>query len=199
MERPNDGGAIRLTNKTAIALRRSARQERTMALCAGVVLTVALAVIAVLLGIRWLPAVPIVTAIAVMLDAAIAVSARSRYLSLTAQAICAEAAARQLRADRKEKDRRAQAQRDFDGVKADVLASAAEAQRESESASAQDEAPLEQERDEETSGDGEMRASDAQAETDAPAPHRRRRQASLTVLRPEDVSFGGDPRVDDAK
>lgn len=130
MDRQSENGAIRLTNKTAISLRKCARRERTLALCAATVLTVVLAVIAVLLGIRWLPAVPIVTALTVMLDAAIYVRGYSRYLSLTGQAICAEAAARQLRTGKREKSKLAQAQRDLDNVRADAAKALTEAQEE---------------------------------------------------------------------
>lgn len=203
MQRQNDSGAIRLTNKTALALRRSARQERTLALCTAVILTLVLAVLAVVLGIRWLFAVPLITAMAVLLDAAIFVRGRSRYMSLTGQAICAEAAARQLRADRSEKDRRAQARRDFENVKADVLSAVSDAQRdkeekEEESRPQESDKPAnrqdEQEDEREEAQDRDIQESHEKPEEnqDAGEPprvtaHRRRRQASLTVLRAEDV------------
>ena len=208
MQRQNDSGPIRLTNKTALALRKSARQERTLALSTAVILTLVLAVLAVVLGIRWLFAVPLLTAVAVLLDAAIVVRGRSRYISLTGQAICAEAAARQLRADRSEKDRRAQAKRDLESVKADVLSTVSDAQQAEkekeeefvprqpdETASLQsgrDEPEDARERDMQESREEPEEAQDAagaQGAVGAPVAtaHRRRRQASLTVLRAEDV------------
>lgn len=115
-------GAIRLTNKTALALRKSARQERTLAYWTMGIVTVALSIAAVLAGIRWLPAVPMLIGLAVLLDAALFVRGRSRYLSLTGQAICAEAAARQMRTDKAERDRQTQALQDLMDAKADIPA-----------------------------------------------------------------------------
>ena len=191
MQREGEGGAIRLTNKTALALRRYAKQERTLAMCAAVILTLAMAALAVLLGLRWLVAVPVITALAVLLDAAIFIHSRTRYLSLTAQAICAEAAARQLRSQKKEKDRRAQALEDFAGVKEDALRAARETPQ-------QQSAPG----DEPPYGAPPVRAEMKNAEEENPPapqeeedgalpehlpPRRRRRQATLTVLRKEDA------------
>ena len=195
MEKHNDSGAIRLTNKTALALRKSAKQERTVTLCAAVVLTVALAVLAVLLGIRWLPAVPIVTAFAVLIDAMIYVSARSRFLSLTGQAICAEAAARQIRMEKRERERREQAQRDLNIAKNDAMeATLKSLLREQEEKRQRDEeadtpqaaqplhAPETQDEQEQEPQGGEEPAQSAPEGI-----HRRRRQAALTVLRSEDA------------
>ena len=189
MQRQNDGGAIRLTNKTALALRRCAKQERTMAFCAAAILTVIMAVLAVVLGLRWLIAVPLMTAAAVLLDAAIFVRSRSRYLSLTAQAICAEASARQLRAQRKEQDRRERAMQDFSGVKEDIRRAEKEAQREAKAAKAlEEDAPQRAEKPQEE----EKASPAAEPEDGEEAPpqetvRRRRRQAALTVLRSEDA------------
>lgn len=55
MERKSAGGAIRLTNKTAIALRESARTARRTGVVVGVVLTAGLAAASVWCGMRWLP------------------------------------------------------------------------------------------------------------------------------------------------
>lgn len=52
MEEKGKSGAIRLTNKTAIALRRNAGKVRRAWLAFGAVLTVALAALAVYLGMR---------------------------------------------------------------------------------------------------------------------------------------------------
>ena len=207
MERQSETGAIRLTNKTAISLRRCARRERTLALCAATVLTLALAVIAVLLGIRWLPAVPIVTALTVLLDAAIYVRGYSRYLSLTGQAICAEAAARQLRAGKKEKSKRTQAQRDLEGVRADAARALEEAQEElrkereksGESAVINvsfDSASKKGEPEEKPLEEAKDSAADKEQEAEQSTQRRRRRQSvqptqpaqpSLSVLRAQDA------------
>ena len=199
MEKQSESSAIRLTNKTALALRRSARQERTVTLCAAIVLTVALAVLAVLLGIRWLPAVPIVTALAVLIDAIIYVNARSRFLLLTGQAICAEAAARQIRMERRERVRREQAQRDLSVAKEDAMDATLKAllreqeQRQAEATGqAQDGEPA-QPREESAQAE-EPQEPQTRPETPEDEPptspggtHRRRRQAALTVLRSEDA------------
>ena len=50
MERKSAGGAIRLTNKTAIALRESARTARRTGVVVGVVLTAGLAAASVWCG-----------------------------------------------------------------------------------------------------------------------------------------------------
>ena len=69
MEQKPAGGAIRLTNKTAIALRESARTARRAGVVVGAVLTAAIAAAAVWCGMRWLPAVPLLIGAAVALDA----------------------------------------------------------------------------------------------------------------------------------
>ncbi len=171
------GGPIRLTNKTAIALRRAARQERTAALCTAAVLSLALAVVAVLLGIRWLPAVPLVTAAAVLLDALIFVRSRARYLSRCAQAICAEAAARELRAQKREKARREQAERDLSAALRDAAPREDKPEETAPEVSAAAQLP----------GDDVPLAPSSASAEEAPAPRRRRRQAALTVLRGEDA------------
>lgn len=203
MDRPGDNGSIRLTNKTALALRKSARQERTLALFSAIFLTALLAALAVIIGIRWLFAVPLLIALAVMMDAVIAVRASSRYQMLTGQAICAEAAARQMRVDRREKDRRVQARRDLDDVKADVMsaalmarAAAHEDEEETEdeeessgpSSTAKKETTLMEMQRERESGEDEE-PDDGRQEEDLPRVpvRRRRRQTPLTVLRSEDV------------
>lgn len=112
--------AIRLTNKTAIALRKTAKQVRAAHIAAAVLLSLALAACAVLLGLYWLPTVPLVVLLAALMDGAIMLRARSRYLSLIAQAICTEAAAQEIRTGRSEKSRRARAISDLMSAKADV-------------------------------------------------------------------------------
>ena len=107
---------IRLTNRTARALRESARRQRMIFRIAAVVLTLVLAVASVLLGIRSLFAVPA----GVLLDALLLTAGQARYLSLTGQAICTEAAARQIRGEADASSRRRQALRDLAAVSADA-------------------------------------------------------------------------------
>ena len=123
MEQKGKSGAIRLTNKTAIALRRSAANVRHAWLMTAAVLTLLLACLAVYLGMRWLHAVPVVVAVTVLLDAVIGFHARNRYLQLVGQAICTEAAAREMRSGT-ESERIRRAARDLLQVKQDALEAA---------------------------------------------------------------------------
>lgn len=160
--------AIRLTNKTAIALRRSAQHVRTACFVAAVILSLLLCAAGVLLGFVWLPAVPVAIAVIALIDSAIWVFSRSRYLSLLGQAICTEAAAREIRAGRSESRRREQAISDFMRAKADVnLPEAREAE----------DKPVQTETEE----DGAARAETGGES----APHRRRRQKNLQLIRSE--------------
>ena len=111
---------IRLTNRTARALRESARRQRMIFRIVAVVLTLVLAVASVLLGIRSLFAVPAGVLLAVLLDALLLTAGQARYLSLTGQAICTEAAARQIRGEADASSRRRQALRDLAAVSADA-------------------------------------------------------------------------------
>lgn len=113
--------AIRLTNKTAIALRRTAKKVQNAYRWTAIVLTVILAVVSVILGMRWLPAVPLVLAAAVGLDAALFTAARSKYLHFVSQAICTEAAARNMRGENREDKRKRQAMDDVMKIKADLM------------------------------------------------------------------------------
>ena len=125
MERKSAGGAIRLTNRTAIALqgeredgaahrgrlfRRVARSARLAAASRWLVY----------LGMTWPPAVPLLLALAVATDALLALSARRMYLQLIGQAICTEAAARRIRAEKSEKQRRRQAVDDLVAMQRDA-------------------------------------------------------------------------------
>lgn len=172
--------AIRLTNKTARALRRSARRQRVLYMVSAAVLTLVLAVVSVLLGIRNLMAVPVGVGAAVLLDAMILAAGKARYLSLTGQAICTEAAARQIRGEAEESGRRRQALRDLAALKAD----AHQAQRdalgdEDDDLSAEEEAQPE----EEDADDPDLRPAQEKRAPRADAPaHRRRRQAGFQVI-----------------
>ena len=163
--------AIRLTNKTAIALRRSAQRLRAMHFAAAVILSLALCALGVFLGFLWMPAVPITIAVIALMDCAIVIFSRSRYLSLLGQAICTEAAAREIRAGRSESRRREQAISDLMRAKADVQQTEAMPQR-------TEEQPHPEEMNED--------AQETRAEMDgAAAPHRRRRPSSLQLIRSE--------------
>lgn len=120
MQKQRGKDAIRLTNRTAIALRKSARRIQKLYVVLAAVLTVLLMAFAVFLGLKWLLAVPLIVVCIVLLDAAILSLARARYLTMTAQAICAEAAARQMREEKNEKSRRMQALRDLHAMKEDA-------------------------------------------------------------------------------
>lgn len=174
---------IRLTNRTARALRESARRQRLIFRIAAVAVTAVLAVASVLLGIRWLFAVPIGVLAAVLLDALLLTAGQARYLSLTGQAICTEAAARQIRGEADASSRRRQALRDLAAVSAD----AADALRtggepEDDDLNAPGDAPLPAWDD---ADDPDLRPQrDVRAPrtaTEAPA-RRRRRQAAFQVL-----------------
>ena len=145
-----ESNAIRLTNRTAIALRRQAKRTRNAYFVMGAVGTLLL------------------LALAVATDALLALSARRVYLQLIGQAICTEAAARRIRAEKSEKQRRRQAVDDLVAMQRD-------AQRQTEAAP-----------------EGDF--ADALGQTrrmpvvkPAPKPpetggHRRRRQAGFTVI-----------------
>ena len=160
--------AIRLTNKTAIALRKNAKKTRNACFTVGGVGTLALLALAVYWGMQWLPAVPLLIAAAVAMDALLALTAQRLYVQLVGQAICTEAAARRIRAEKSEKQRRRQAVDDLVAMQRD-------AQRQTEAAP-----------------EGDF--ADALGQTrrmpvvkPAPKPpetggHRRRRQAGFTVI-----------------
>ncbi len=161
--------AIRLTNKTAVALRENAKKTRNVLFGFGVVGTLALLALAVYWGMRWLPAVPLLIAAAVAMDALLALTARRMYLQLVGQAICTEAAARQMRGEKNEKERRRQAVDDLVAMQRD-------AQRRAEPAS------------EDLFADALGQTRRVPAVKPAPKPpettggHRRRRQAGFTVI-----------------
>lgn len=65
-------------------------------------------------------AVPLLLAAAVAMDALLALGARCAYLQLIGQAICTEAAARQIREKQSEKERRRQAVSDLVAMQQDA-------------------------------------------------------------------------------
>lgn len=170
MERKSVGGAIRLTNKTAIALRESARTVRRTGVVVGAVLTAGLAAASVWCGMRWLPAVPLLIGAAVAIDALIALYVRQTYLLLTGQAICTEAAARGIRGEADARQRRKQALSDLAEIQKDVEKAVGRREEEEQELFP----PLSQTR--------RISAVTPPPEEAKPAAHRRRRQAVFTVI-----------------
>lgn len=170
--------AIRLTNRTARALREQAKQQRTALYVLATVVAVALSAAAVILGIGRLIAVPICVLIAMALDALIILLARGRYLSLTGQAICVEAAARQMRGESAEAQRMQTAARDLMRIKADLSADEDEEDEDMRS-------PAPAKRTPQPAPILRTEAADATREVKPIA--RRRRQARLQVLAGNDA------------
>ena len=171
--------AIRLTNKTAKALRKSAQRMRTLHFACAVVFSVAMAALAVYLGLKWLPAVPLMVAMTVMIDALIVVRGRSAYLSLVGQAICTEAAAREIRAGQSESQRREKAITDLINAKADAQLAGKESK-----APAKDVQPFFEPEQEQEPDEDEMQGERAYAQEEA-MPRRRRRRDGLKLIRGE--------------
>ena len=188
---------IRLTNKTARSLRRNAARIRRLYVAAAIAATLALCVVAVLLGLRTLYAVPLTVLAIVLLDAAILTAGQSRYASLLGQAICTEAAARQIRGETDERSRRRQAALDLAAIKADLAGE----QEEAANAQAEPDPDLLPERPQkkprivreaqEDAAESDTRrvlpakkADGAPQETPESA-HRRRRQAAFQVIESE--------------
>lgn len=170
--------AIRLTNRTARALREQAKQQRTALYVLATVVAVALCAAAVILGIGRLIAVPVCVLIAMALDTLIILLARGRYLSLTGQAICVEAAARQMRGESAEAQRMQTAARDLMRIKADLSADEDEEDEDMRS-------PAPAKRTPQPAPGPRTEAADATREVKPVA--RRRRQARLQVLAGNDA------------
>lgn len=124
MEKKVSDGAIRLTNKTALALRRAAQKEHRVFIGMAAAATLLMIALGIVLGLNQPAAAFICVVAAGALDALILFFARSRYLLLTGQAICTEAAARTIRRQSHEHRRRQQADEDIARIKADVAAAA---------------------------------------------------------------------------
>ncbi|MBR5303044.1 MAG: hypothetical protein IKU38_09430 [Clostridia bacterium] len=167
--------AIRLTNRTAIGLRKSAQKIRRAYFAAEIIISIALGVLGVVLGFMWLPAVPVMIVLIALIDCALMIASRNRYLSLLGQAICTEAAARELSMQRSEKKRREQKDKDLMRMKADV---------EKALENKPDAEPFfEEKNDEEQDGDDPAGEED---QLSRPEEHRRRRrQNPLTLIRSE--------------
>ena len=190
MKNQSQGGeAIRLTNKTARALREQAKQQRLALYVAASVITVVLALFAMVMGMQRLVYVPVTMLVIILLDALIILLARGRYLSLTGQAICTEAAARQMRGESAEEFRVKTARRDLEKIKADLAASFEEDEEDEDFS-----LPLPSRKMAEKPA-GTIHESVQPQEEEAPTPdntlvmepmtQRRRRQARLQVLSSE--------------
>lgn len=111
---------IRLTNRTAIGLRKSAQRLRSAWLVGMGIVTMIFTVLAVYLGFSWLPAVPLTLMLGGLVIVLMMIISRSQYLLLISQAICTEAASRQMEESRSEKKRREKAIEQLAAMRADV-------------------------------------------------------------------------------
>ncbi|MBQ7785596.1 MAG: hypothetical protein IJ381_05555 [Clostridia bacterium] len=179
--------AIRLTNRTAINLRKAAERIKKVYFILSVALSVCMAVLAVYLGMKRLIAVPLVVALTVALDALLVIRGRGIYLSMLAQAICTEAAAREIRLGASENSRREKAITDLITAKADVEIARRE-KRETEKREKQKLPPLEKKERKTAAGtpDAQMEKREEKPEQ-APAAHRRRRSDGLKLIRSEEA------------
>lgn len=126
MKNTETGGEhIRLTNRTAKGLREQAKRQQFALRLTAVILTLVLSGLSVWLGMRRILWVPVLLLSAIALDALLLMLARSRFIQLTGQAICTEAAARIMRGEKAEQQRIIQAQRDLENIKADLYAAPA--------------------------------------------------------------------------
>lgn len=174
--------AIRLTNKTAIALRKNAKKIRTAYFAAAVILSTLMGAAGVVLGFFWLPAVPIMIAAIALMDCALMTASRSRYLSLLGQAICTEAAARKISADKTAQSRKNQAVKDLMEMKKDLM------EPMEKKPGAQPFFEVKHEADSEEEDDDLLPAKPAPktgAKHEQEAPRRRRKQNPLTLIRSE--------------
>lgn len=124
---------IRLSNRTAIGLRKTAQRVRGAWLIAMCVFVMLATVLAVYLGFSWLPAVPLTLLGAGVIVALMLLISRSQYLLLISQAICTEAASRQMEESDSEQKRRRKAIEQLAAMRADV--------REAEKSAKADELP----------------------------------------------------------
>ncbi len=155
---------FRLTNKTALALRQQAKRAKKTYTAVMIALSVVLIALSIGLGLRWLPATPLLLLLTAVLDVLLSQRKRSVYLMLTSQAICTEAAARDIQTGISETHRREQALTDLMRVKAD-------AQRAMNS----------------TQENREARAAGRESAPESNLQHRRRRADGLKLIRGEET------------
>ena len=185
--------AIRLTNKTAKALRRRADKVRSGYFAAAGLLSAVMAYVAVRLGMKQLAAVPITVALTVLADYLLIMRANTVHLTLTAQAICTEAAAREIRAGTSESQRRQKAITDLISVKADSQNAAPEKKQAGQAPFFEDEEDAQDENDRLQAGDTMKIRPVMQKNAEnkkpgggeKPAARRRRRKDKLTLIRSE--------------
>ena len=111
---------IRLSNRTAIGLRKTAQRVRGAWLIAMGIFAMLATVAAVYLGFSWLPAVPLTLLGAGVIVLLMMLISRSQYLLLISQAICTEAASREMNERASEQKRRRQAIEQLAVIRADV-------------------------------------------------------------------------------
>ena len=183
--------AIRLTNKTAKALRRRADKVRSGYFAAAGLLSAMMAYVAVRLGMKQLAAVPITVALTVLADYLLIMRANTVHLTLTAQAICTEAAAREIRAGTSESQRRQKAITDLISVKADSQNAVPEKKQAGQAPFFENEEDAQDENDRLQAGDTmKIRpVMEKNAENKKPGggekPAARRRKDKLTLIRSE--------------
>ena len=114
------GNKIHLTSRTAIDLRKNAARMKRMYSALAICLSVALCALAIYLGIKWLPAAPLIAVLTVALDVVLVLRGKSMYLMMIGQAICTEAASREIHAGMSEKDAMKQAAKDRGVSKRDI-------------------------------------------------------------------------------
>ncbi len=129
MSEKKTASSIRLSSRTAVSLRRCAGKIRLVCLAVGIVMTAGLFALAVFLGLRWLPAVPIIVAFTAFFDVILYVHAERVTLSLTSLALSAEQASRALRADMREEERKKTHEKDEAEIRQDVESRLASAEK----------------------------------------------------------------------
>jgi len=185
--------AIRLTNKTARALKKSADRIRNAHFAAAGFFSAAMAVLAVWLGLKWLAAVPVTVIVTVFVDCLIVMRANNRHLSMLAQAICTEAAAREIRAGASESQRRQKAITDLINVKADIQSGQTEKKKPDAKPFFEKQDPDEDEEDDVRAKDimkmkpvkAQNRVENAADNAQEHSPRRRRRKDGLKLIRGE--------------
>ena len=181
------GNKIHLTSKTAMELRRNAACMKKLYYTGAALLSAALCVLAVFLGMKWLPAVPLIVLLVVALDVALVLHGRSIYLSMIGQAICTEAASREIHAGMSESRRRERAITDLIDAKADVQrAGMKQAQRSAKSFfEPENESALQndQKNDGEDDRNAGRSAGDIGDAQGRPAARRRRRSDGLKLIK----------------
>jgi len=116
----NQKNSIRLTNKTAKNLRRQAIVQKKALYACAVVVSIAFTGVGAWYGLQHIVVLPLMLLLAIAADLLLVLFARGRYLSLVGQAICTEAAARQMKGQSVEEARIETARRDLERIKQDL-------------------------------------------------------------------------------